>query len=115
MGMEDRLKDLLLDLAGHKPPCQELEKNRGYYALLTLAHNLARGIDQICGVQKRKDLIRKGKRRHARMRISTLRRHLFTLPGFITVHARKATVKLIGGGAANLQWFEEYWNTVSHC
>ena len=49
------------------------------------------------------------------MRISTLRRHLFTLPEFITVHARKATVKLIGGGAANLQWFEEYWNTVSHC
>ena len=115
MGMEDRLKDLLLDLAGHKPPCRELEKNRGYYALLSLAHNLARGIDLICGAQNRRDLHRRGKRANARMRISTLRRHLFTLPGFITVHSRKATVKLIGGGAANLRWFEEYWLAIAHC
>lgn len=115
MGMEDRLKDLLLDLAGHKPPCQELEKNRGYYALLSLAHNLARGVDLICGAAKRRALRRKGKRVHARMRISTLRRHLFTLPGFITVHSRKATVKLIGGGAANLQWFKECWHAIAHC
>lgn len=115
MGMEDRLKDLLLDLAGHKPPCQELEKNRGYYALLTLAHNLARGIDLVCGAPKRRKLRQKGNRAHARMRISTLRRHLFALPGFITVHARKATIRLIGGGRANLDWFEDYWRSISHC
>jgi len=53
MGMEDRLKDLLLDLAGHKPPCHELEKNCGCHALLTLSHNLARGIDLVCGIGAR--------------------------------------------------------------
>jgi len=115
MGMEDRLKDLLLDLAGHKPPCQALEKNRGYYALLSLAHNLARALDLIGGTQHRRAQKRKGKKIAARMRISTLRRHLFSLPGFITVHARKASVKLIGGGTDNLRWFNEYWQAVAHC
>lgn len=115
MGMEDRFKDLLIDLAGHKPPCQKLEKNRGYYALLSLAHNLARGLDLICGAQKRRDLRKAGKRVHQRMRISTLRRHLFALPGFITVHSRTATVRLVGGGAENLRWFEECWGLLSRC
>ena len=114
MGMEDRFKDVLIDLAGHKPPCQKLEKNRGYYALLSLAHNLARGLDLICGAQKRRDVRRPRKRVHQRMRISTLRR-LFALPGFITVHARKLSVRLVGGGAANLRWFEQCWETIAHC
>ena len=113
MGMEDRFKDLLIDLAGHKPPCQKLEKNRGYYALLSLAHNLARGLDLICGAQKRRDQRKAGKRVYQRMRISTLRRHLFALPGFITVHSRTSTVRLIGGGINNLRWFEECWGIIS--
>jgi len=115
MGMEDRFKDLLIDLAGHRPPCQQLEKNRGYYALLSLAHNLARAVDLIGGAQRRRELRRKGKRTNQRMRIATLRRHLFALPGFITVHARKATIRLVGGGCANLNWFEEYWETLARC
>lgn len=114
MGMEDRFKDLLIDLAGHRPPCQKLEKNRGYYALLSLAHNLARAVDLIGGAQRRRTLRKQGKRTNQRMRIATLRRHLFALPGFITVHARKATIRLIGGGA-NLEWFEEYWETLARC
>ncbi|MEN8254990.1 MAG: transposase [Verrucomicrobiota bacterium] len=109
MGMEDRFKDLLIDLAGHRPPCQGLEKNRGYYALLSLAHNLARAVDLIGGAQRRRALRKQGKRTNQRMRIATLRRHLFALPGFITVHARKVTIRLIGGGGANLGWFGEYW------
>jgi len=115
MGMEDRFKDLLIDLAGHRPPCEKLEKNRGYYALLSLAHNLARAVDLIGGAQRRRELRRKGQRTNQRMRIATLRRHLFALPGFITVHARKATIRLVGGGAANLKWFEEYWETLARC
>ena len=115
MGMEDRFKDLLIDLAGHRPPCRELEKNRGYYALLSLAHNLARAVDLIGGARQRRKLRRQGKRTHQRMRIATLRRHLFALPGFITVHARKATIRLVGGGAANLKWFEDYWETLARC
>lgn len=115
MGMEDRFKDLLIDLAGHRPPCQGLEKNRGYYALLSLAHNLARAVDLIGGAQRRRALRKQGKRLNQRMRIATLRRHLFALPGFIAVHARKATIRLIGGGSANLKWFEEYWGILAHC
>jgi hypothetical protein len=115
MGMEDRFKDLLIDLAGHRPPCRQLEKNRGYYALLSLAHNLARAVDLIGGAARRRELRRQGKRTNQRMRIATLRRHLFALPGFITVHARKATIRLVGGGAANLKWFEEYWGILAHC
>jgi hypothetical protein len=115
MGMEDRFKDLLIDLAGHRPPCQQLEKNRGYYALLSLAHNLARGVDLVCGAQRRRERRKQGKRTHQRMRIATLRRHLFALPGFITVHARKATIRLVGGGSANLEWFGEYWQTLARC
>ena len=115
MGMEDRFKDLLIDLAGHRPPCRQLEKNRGYYALLSLAHNLARAVDLIGGAARRRELRRKGKRANQRMRIATLRRHLFALPGFITVHARKATIRLVGGGAANLKWFEEYWGILARC
>jgi len=115
MGMEDRFKDLLIDLAGHRPPCQKLEKNRGYYALLSLAHNLARAVDLIGGAARRRELRKQGKRTTQRMRIATLRRHLFALPGFITVHARKATIRLVGGGAANLKWFEEYWGILARC
>lgn len=115
MGMEDRFKDLLIDLAGHRPPCQQLEKNRGYYALLSLAHNLARAVDLIGGAARRRELRKQGKRTNQRMRIATLRRHLFALPGFITVHARKATIRLVGGGAANLKWFEEYWGILARC
>jgi len=107
MGMEDRFKDLLIDLAGHRPPCQKLEKNRGYYALLSLAHNLARAVDLIGGAARRRELRKQGKRTTQKMRIATLRRHLFALPGFITVHAHKATIRLVGGGAANLKRFEE--------
>lgn len=115
MGMEDRFKDLLIDLSGHRPPCQKLEKNRGYYALLSLAHNLARAVDLIGGAQRRRELRKRGKRTNQRMRIATLRRHLFALPGFIAVHARKARVRLVGGGRANLEWFEEYWETLARC
>ncbi len=115
MGMEDRFKDLLIDLSGHKPPCQKLEKNRGYYALLSLAHNLARAVDLIGGAQRRREQRKQRKRTNQRMRIATLRRHLFALPGFITVHARKATIRLVGGGSDNLSWFEEYWETLARC
>jgi hypothetical protein len=114
MGMEDRLKDLLIDLSGHRPPCRELVRNRGYYALLVLAHNLARGIDLITGAQHRKELRKQQKRTTQRLRIATLRRHLFALPGHIVVHARKASVTLIGGGARNLKWFEECWEIIAH-
>ncbi len=75
----------------------------------------SRAVGLIGGAQRRRELRKRGKRTNQRMRIATLRHHLFALPGFITVHARKATIRLVGGGRANLEWFEEYWETLARC
>ncbi len=115
MGMEDQFKDLLTDLCGHNPPCRELVRNRGYYALLALAFNLARGVDQIAGVEERRKQ-RKERRRHSsRLRINTLRRHLFALSGLIRVHSRQLVVRLIGGGREHLEWFDRWWQALARC
>jgi len=115
MGMEDQFKDLLRDLFGHNPPCRELVRNRGYYALLALAFNLARGVDQIAGLEERRKLRRKSKRFCSRLRINTLRRHLLALPGLIRVHSRQLIVRLIGGGRVHLEWFERWWQALARC
>jgi hypothetical protein len=115
MGMEDQFKDLLTDLCGHNPPSRELVRNRGYYAILALAFNLARGVDQIAGVKERRELRKKRKRTSSRLRINTLRRHLFALPGLIRVHSRQMTVRLIGGGRNHLEWFSLWWKALGNC
>jgi hypothetical protein len=115
MGTENYFKDALIDLSGHQPPCQDLLRNRGYYALLALAHNIGRAIDLIGGSKKRCASKQKKKKFNFRLRISTLRRKIFALPALITVHARKATVTIIGGGKKNLALFEEYWNVIRLC
>jgi hypothetical protein len=115
MGMEDQFKDLLTDLCGHNPPCRELVRNRGYYSLLALAFNLARGVDQIAGVEERRRLRRERKRVSSRLRINTLRRHLFALPGLIRVHSRRLVIRLIGGGRTHLEWFERWWQALARC
>jgi hypothetical protein len=115
MGMEDQFKDLLTDLCGHNPPSRELIRNRGYYALLALAFNLARGVDQIAGVEERRELRKKRKRSSSRLRINTLRRHLFALPGLVRVHSRQMTVCLIGGGRKHLEWFSLWWKALASC
>ena len=115
MGTENYFKDALIDLSGHQPPCQDLLRNRGYYALLALAHNIGRTIDLVGGSQKRCESKRKKKKFNFRLRISTLRRKIFALPALITVHSRKATVTIIGGGEKNLALFEEYWNAIRLC
>ncbi len=115
MGMEDQFKDLLTDLCGHNPPCRELVRNRGYYALLSIAFNLARGVDQIAGLEERRKLRRERARVSLRFRINTLRRHLFALPGLIRVHSRKLEIRLIGGGRTHLEWFERWWQALARC
>jgi hypothetical protein len=115
MGMEDQFKDLLTDLYGHNPPCRELVRNRGYYSLLVLSFNLARGVDQLAGVEERRKLHKERKRVSSRLRINTLRRHLFALPGLIRVHSRRLVVRLIGGGREPLEWFERWWQALARC
>lgn len=101
-GYEDHFKDLLDDLAGHRPPCQELARNRGYYSLLALSHTLARGVDLI-GLhdERRGSRVRVdgGERRRPlprRRRIWRLRRELFNVPARIVSHGRTASVSFLG-------------------
>jgi hypothetical protein len=80
MGMENYFKDVLIDLSGHRVPCNKLLHNRGYYALLSLAYNLSRGVDLIGGQALRKEK-REQAKTHKRapakwMRIWNLRRKL---------------------------------------
>lgn len=119
MGMENYFKDVLIDLSGHRVPCNKLAHNRGYYVLLSLAYNLSRGVDLIGGQALRKEKRQKAKA-HKRtpakwMRIWNLRRKLFSLPARIIVHARRATLRFLGGGKSNLKLFEYYWKAIARC
>jgi hypothetical protein len=115
MELECCFKDSLIDLNGHRPPSKYLEHNRGYYAVLSLAHNLGRAIDLIANRKEREDKMKTGRKAYFRMRLGTLRRKIFALPGFITASARKSTIRIIGGGEANIQMFQNAWNEVKLC
>ena len=119
MGMENYFKDVLIDLSGHRVPCNKLSHNRGYYALLSLAYNLSRGVDLIGGQQQREEKREraKGHKRAPakRMRLWNLRRKLFSLPARIIVHARKVTLRFLGGGRSNWKLFESYWKAIARC
>ena len=87
--------------------------------LLSLAYNLSRGVDLIGG-----QTLREEKREQAKtyrrapakwMRIWNLRRKLFSLPARIIVHARKVTLRFLGGGRSNRQLFESYWKAIARC
>ena len=101
-GCEDRFKDLLEDLAGHYPPCEELSRNRGYYALLTMAHTLACGVDLIGnhtserGCFERLDGERRKQAKPRRMRLWRLRRRLLAVPARVLVRARTASITILG-------------------
>jgi hypothetical protein len=119
--MEVGYKELLEDLGLHHPPCRELARNRGFYAVATLAHTLGRAVDLIGG--KRPDRGRKHRRDGRKrkrpeprsMRLWRLRRTLFALPASITTHARQATVKLLGVGPQSERLFKCYWSAVCRC
>ncbi len=119
MGMKNHFKDVLIDLSGHRVPCSKRLHNRGYYALLSLAYNLSRAVDLIGGRTLRGEKRRQCKA-HKRapakwMRIWNLRRRLFSLPARIIVHARKASLRFLGGGKFNLKLFESYWKAIARC
>jgi hypothetical protein len=120
-GMEDYYKDVLEDLAGHHPPCQELSRNRAYYGLLSLAHTLARGVDLIGnasgerGSCEREDGGQRRRPRPRRMRLWRLRRRLFALPGRVALHARQAVVTLLGVGERIKKEFEACFLRLSLC
>ena len=119
--MEIAYKELLDDLGLHHPPCRELARNRGFYAVATLAHSLGRAVDLIGGKspergrKRRRDRDNRKRFRPRSMRLWRVRRTLFALPARITTHARRATVKLLGVSPQTEQLFKRYWNAVCRC
>jgi hypothetical protein len=120
-GLEDHYKDPLEDLNLHHPPCQELVRNQGFYAVATLAHTLGRAVDLIGGKSaergsmKRKDGGRRKRPKPRRMRLWRLRRLLFTLSGRVTCHARTAAVTLLGLSQPLRKLFEHFWVNICRC
>lgn len=120
-GGEDQYKDLLDDLGLHHPPCQQLVRNRGFYAVATLAHTLARGVDLIGGKSTdRGSMVRRDGRRRKRpkprrMRVWRMIRRLFALAGRIVRHARQARVILLGTSATIREEFHHRWQRICCC
>jgi len=102
MGMETYYEDLLSDLGLHHPPCQQIVRNAGFYAVATLAHTLARAIDLIGGQSPergstvRKDGAKRHRPRPRGMRLWRLRRRFFSLPGRIAHRSHVLEITLLG-------------------
>jgi len=121
MGMETYYQDLLSDLNLHHPPCREIVRNAGFYAVATLAHTLATGVDLVgghsCerGSTARKDGASRRRPRPRRMRLWRLRRRFFALPGRIAYHKRVLTINLLGLSESLRQEFDRLFLNVCRC
>jgi hypothetical protein len=119
--MEVYYKEMLEDLGLHHPPCQKLADNRGFYAVASLAGVLGRAVDFLGGKSEaRGSVLRKDggelkRPRPSSMRLWRLRRELFALPARIAIHARRATVTILGLDAATRERFEHFWRGVCRC
>jgi len=120
-GLEDYFKDALEDLGLHHPPCTEVIRNAGFYAVASLAHTLGRGVDLLGGRCPERGSVRRkdGKRRKRptpmRMRLWKVRRRLFALPGRVSCHARVLKVTILGVSAAVRAEFERYYANICRC
>lgn len=120
-GCENYYKDLLDDLGLHHPPCQEHQRNAGFYTLGALAHTLGRAVDLIGGHskergnQKRQDGGKRKRPKPKTMRLWRLRRRLFSLPGRIRYHARQVKMTLLGLSQAMREEYDRYWNNICRC
>ncbi len=121
MGMETYYQDLLNDLNLHHPPCNEIVRNAGFYAVATLAHTLAAGVDLIGlhgparGSWVRKDGGTRKRPRPRRMRLWRLRRRYFALAGRIARHGRVLTITLLGLSETLRGEFERIFQTICRC
>jgi hypothetical protein len=81
---ENQWKDMLIDMGLHHPPTRRPADNAVFYALATVALNLAVGLRR---------LVFAGEDRH--MRLWRLRRELFDVAGCVMVHARYALLTVL--------------------
>lgn len=82
-GMENFQKPALSDLGLHHPPSGRFGINQVFYALATIAFNLAAAISHAALPKEERG-----------MRLWRMRRSLFYIPGLVAVHARQVRVRL---------------------
>jgi len=120
-GLENYYKNLLEDLGLHHPPCQELQKNAGFYALGSMAYNLGLSVEMIGsrgmkrGETKRKDGKARKRPTPRTMRMWRLIRRFFALPAKISTHARKVTVEFLKMSETIRNEFEKFWENILRC
>jgi len=97
---ERAFSELLSDLDLHHPPCQDLQANRMFYALATLAYNALMALKLIHLPESEQP-----------KRVRTLIRHLLLVPVELTRHARqiKAALYLPAGWIAWWRGYLEQW------
>ncbi len=101
---ENHFKNFLTDLRLHHPPCQEWQRNAGFYAIAFLAGLACVAIDVLTSAPSRK-----------RRRIATLRRWLFAVPARITCHGRRAEATVLGLTQWWRSWIEERFHRAARC
>lgn len=82
-GMENYQKPAVSDLGLHHPPSGRFGINQVFYALATIAFNLAAAISHAALPKEERG-----------MRLWRMRRSLFYIPALVTTHARQVTVRL---------------------
>jgi hypothetical protein len=92
-GKEQGFSDVLSGLDLHHPPCQDLMANQAFYALGMLAHNVLISLRVL-------DLPEEAQR----WRLTTIIRHLLTVPVTVSTHARY-TVAHICVPAGWMRWW----------
>ena len=120
-------KDLLSDLNLHHPPCREQIRNAGFYAMATLAHSLAVGV-QLIGESSTKHHERERNRskrdgvpervrvRPRRgMRVWRVMRRLFAVPARVASHARRLEVTLWGVSPQVQAQFQHWYEAIARC
>jgi hypothetical protein len=97
---ERAFSELLSDLDLHHPPCQDLQANRMFYALATLAYNALMALKLIHLPENQQP-----------KRVRTLIRHLLMIPVELTRHARqiKAALYVPAGWMAWWRGFLAQW------
>lgn len=103
-GCENHFKNLLTDLGLHHPPCQQWQRNSGFYAIAFLAGLVCVALDVLTSAPSR-----------TRRRIATLRRWLFAVPGRIARSGRWAQVQILGLSEWWRSWISDRFKRACRC
>jgi len=90
---EKMFSQLLSDLDLHHPPCLQLNANRAYYTLASIAYNILTALKHIELPDE-----------HQQWRVRSIIRHLLTLPAKLSRHARGLVLRIYAP-AGQMNWW----------